>query len=192
MDASYGCVLEMLRWSGADLVDVIQFRRQYVSEAGVFQYRRAKSSELAVIPLPQHVLALLRNLPSERESVEGMPFRTSAVTLVGDSRKWQQRIRKLFELAKIDEVRTEIRLRKPHIKMFRDTFAVWHLRHGASLRTVSRMLGHSTTNMTERHYLPFVKELFDTHVDDARKALQYIDLKTTGGNVVNIAAHRSA
>lgn len=48
------------------------------------------------------------------------------------------------------------------------------LTHGAKLHTVSRMLGHSKTEMTERAYLPWVWEMQQHHIDDARKAQQAI------------------
>jgi hypothetical protein len=41
--------------------------------------------------------------------------------------------------------------------MLRDTFAVEYLLAGMSLEDVSRLLGHSSIRVTERHYNPFVK-----------------------------------
>ena len=58
--------------------------------------------------------------------------------------------------------------------MFRDTFAVWYLTHGTSIFTVSRMLGHSKTQTTEKAYLPWVKEMQEYHINEARKAQQAI------------------
>ncbi|MGC1585006.1 MAG: tyrosine-type recombinase/integrase, partial [Rhodomicrobium sp.] len=80
----------------------------------------------------------------------------------------------LFSVAGITEVKTDRRVRKPHPYIFRDTFAVWYLTHGARLLTVSRMLGHSNADMTEKAYLPWVRERQQHHIDDARKAQQAI------------------
>lgn len=84
------------------------------------------------------------------------------------------------------------RVRKPHPYMFRDTFAVWYLTHEAKLHTVSRMLGHAKTETTEKAYLPWVREMQQHHIDDARKAQRGITASVRQpvrrvSNVVNIA-----
>jgi integrase len=126
---------------------------------------------------------LLRDIPLERDSVgPEMPFRSKSSTLTSDTRKWAHRYEALFKLAGIIEVKTDHRLRRPHPYMFRDTFAVWYLTHGASLFTVSRMLGHSKTETTERAYLPWVREMQQHHIDDARKAQQTTLQSMNNGN----------
>jgi integrase len=167
--------IELLRWSGMALVDAVQFRLDAISDDGVLRYRRQKSSELATIPLPEHVVKLLRTVPLEHDSTNpAQPFRTGA-ELMSDTAKWHRRVTKVFDLAGIKKVRTELgRMRDPHPHMLRDTFAVWHLRHGARLHTVSKMLGHAKTTTTEKSYLPWVKELDEAHIADARRSLQKI------------------
>jgi integrase len=44
-----------------------------------------------------------------------------------------------------------------HPHRFRDTFAVSPLLKGVSLESVSKLLGHSSIKITERHYAPWVK-----------------------------------
>lgn len=164
-------VVELLRWSGMAIVDAVLFRPDSVGTDGVLRYRRQKSDELAIVPLPDHVLQLLKDIPLERDSIgPEQPFRTN-VLLASDTARWAHRIGELFELAGITEVRTGVEtVRKPHVHMLRDTFAVWHLRHGTHLHTVSKMLGHAKTATTERSYLPWVKELETAHIADARRA----------------------
>ena len=81
-------------------------------------------------------------------------------------------------------------MRKPHVKMLRDTFAVWHLRHGASLHTVAKMVGHAKTATTEKAYLPWVKELEQAHIADARKSLTHLPKSKTGTNVTPFGERR--
>jgi integrase/recombinase XerD len=54
-----------------------------------------------------------------------------------------------------------------HPHRFRDTFAVSLLLKGVSLDSVSKLLGHSSVKITERHYAPWVKarqEQFEAEV----------------------------
>lgn len=164
--------IELMRWSGMAIVDVVLFRPDSVVD-GVLRYRRKKSGELATVPLPDHVLKLLKNIPLEKDSIgPEQPFHTN-VLFNSDTARWSRRIDEVFRLAGISEMRTGVgNLRPPHPHMFRDSFAVWHLRHGAHLHTVSKMLGHAKTTTTERAYLPWVKELEDAHIADARRALK--------------------
>jgi integrase len=177
--------IELLRWSGMALIDAVQFKPEQVDSEGVLRYRRQKTNELATVPMPANVVALLRNVPLERDSVgPEQPFRSKDVPANSDTRKWQRRVCEVFKLAGITEVRTERGSRKPHPHMLRDTFAVWHLRHGAKLHTVAKMLGHSKTTTTEQSYLPWVKELEQAHIEDARQALAHGAPK--GGKIIKL------
>ena len=181
--------VELLRWSGMALIDAIQFRPEMLDAEGVLRYRRQKTGVLATVPLPPHVVVLLRDIPLERDSVgSAMPFRTKDTAIASDTRKAEHRLQALFNLAGIKEVTTEQgRTRKPHPHMLRDTFAVWHLRHGARIHTVAKMLGHSKTTTTEKAYLPWVKELEEAHIADARRSLAHVAPKASG-KVVGIIA----
>jgi integrase len=179
---------ELLRWSGMAPVDAVLYHPGLIDAGGVLTYRRKKTGELAIVPLPHHVRLLLRNIPLERDSIgPEMPFRSKASNLFSDTHKWEHRYDVLFKLAGITEVKTDHRIRKPHPYMFRDTFAVWYLTHGAKLHTVSRMLGHAKTVTTEKAYLPWVREMQEHHIDDARKAQQAIaQLVNNRDDVVDI------
>jgi integrase len=182
--------VELLRWSGMALIDAVQFRPETVDAEGVLRYRRQKTGKLARLPLAAHVVALLRDIPLERDSLGAvMPFRTKNTAIASDCRKMQHRLQALFALAGIKEVRTEQgRIRKPHPHMLRDTFAVSALQHGASIHTVAKMLGHSKTATTEKSYLPWVKELEQAQIADARKALAHaVPKPSKRRKVVNIA-----
>jgi integrase len=184
---------ELLRWSGMAPVDAVLYHPGLVDAEGVLAYRRKKNGELAVVPLPEHVRRLLRDIPLERDSAgPEMPFRSKTTNLFSDTRKWEHRYEALFRLAGITEVKTDLRVRKPHPYMFRDTFAVWYLTHGASLHTVSRMLGHAKTETTKKAYLPWVREMQQYHIDDARKAQQGIaQLVNNRNDVASIAESKA-
>ena len=178
--------VELLRWSGMALVDAVQWRPESVDAHGVLRYRRQKTGELATVPLPEHLLVLLRGVPLENGATESQPFRMTS-NLTSDCRRWQHRLDRLFELAGINEVRTERgTTRKPHPHMLRDSFAVWHLRHGAQIRTVAKMLGHSNTRTTEKSYLPWCSELEAAHLADARQSLAAATPKPRNRRLVSI------
>ena len=166
--------IELLRWSGMALIDAVQWRPELVDDTGVLRYRRQKTGELATVALPEHLTTLMHNVPLERDSLGAeAPFRMKGYTPHSDTVTWRKRLMKLFPLAGITSVRNEIgKERSPHPHMLRDTFAVWNLRHGVSLHAVAKMLGHSNPLTTAKAYLPWVKELEDSVISEARRALQ--------------------
>ena len=56
-----------------------------------------------------------------------------------------------------------------HPHRFRDTFAVSLLLKGVSLDSVSKLLGHSSIKITERHYAPWVKARQDQLESEVRR-----------------------
>ena len=168
--------IELLRWSGMAIIDAVQFRPQLVDSEGVLRYRRQKTHVVAVVPLPDHVVDLLRSVPLEPGSIgPDQPFRTKDNSPHSDTIAWRKRLMRLFALAGITEVRNEVgRARNPHPHMLRDSFAVWNLRHGVPLHCLSKMLGHKSPLETAKSYLPFVQELETSMIEAARKALASI------------------
>lgn len=65
---------------------------------------------------------------------------------------WRKRIATVFEDAGVVN---------GHTHRFRDTFAVALLEKGATIENVSRLLGHTSIKITERHYSPWVKSRQD-------------------------------
>ncbi|MDP9160707.1 MAG: site-specific integrase [Acidobacteriota bacterium] len=165
--------LELMRWSGMSLIDAVQYRPTLVDQEGVLRYRRQKTGALATVQLPAHVIALLRCVPLERSSVgPSQPFRMRNFAPVSGAATWRMRLRRLFSLADLEEIRNEVgRVRPPHTHQLRDTFAVWNLRHGVPLYSLAKMLGHSNPVMVARSYLPWVKELENLTINEGRKAL---------------------
>ena len=56
-----------------------------------------------------------------------------------------------------------------HPHRFRDTFAVSLLLKGVSLESVSKLLGHTSIKVTERHYAPWVKARQDQLESDVKR-----------------------
>jgi integrase len=185
--------IELLRWSGMDLTDAVQFRPELVDKNGVLRYRRQKTDILGIVQLPERLIVLLRDIPLEQDSVgHKQPFRTNA-KINSDTATWSRRLKEVFKIAGINQVRTEIgKIREPHAKMFRDTFAVSNLRRGASIYAVARMMGHSKSATTEKAYLPFVQELEKSVLDESRKVLEAFEAEAPKeGRVVQIGGRHA-
>ncbi len=183
LEASHGnqrleTFLELLRWSGMALVDGVLFNRKMLGEDGVLRYTRKKTGTLATVKLPEHVLVLLR-------SVEGgaQPFLRNDVSLDGSVSEWRRDLQGLFTKAGITVVQTEIGPRPPHPHMLRDTCAVWFLRQGVGIHSVSKLLGHSNVAITSKHYAPWVKELEKAHIEELGAALDAAKPKSSGEKV---------
>lgn len=91
------------------------------------------------------MVSTLRRAPSARAAVSN----------------WRKRIADVFEEAGIKD---------GHTRRFRDTFAVALLKRGFSLENVSRLLGHTSIKITEKHYNPWVKSRQDTLDADIKGA----------------------
>jgi integrase len=167
--------LELLRWSAMSIVDGVLFNRKMLGEDGVLRYSRKKSGSLSTVAMQEHVVVLLR-------SVEGgeQPFLRKSIGLASAVHEWRRDLQLLFKKAGITQVQTEIGPRRPHPHMLRDTCAVWFLRHGMGIHSVSKMLGHSNVAITSKHYAPWVKELETAHIEEMREVMAAAKPKSSG------------
>jgi len=88
-------------------------------------------------------------------------FWTGKSTVRSSKGKWQRRLQRLFELAKVTG---------GHAHRFRDTFAVELLLAGVPLDRVSILLGHSSIRITERHYAPWTRSRQEQIENDLKAA----------------------
>ena len=182
--------IQLLRWTGMDIGDAIQFRPSMVDMAGVLRYIRTKTGIQAVIQLPQHMVELLKEIPLAPGSIPEMPFRYAGNDLASDVHNWSRRIRRVLAGAGVTEVQLVEKSGVPaydrngnpitkstNVKMFRHTFAVGWLMAGGDKETLAKMLGHVGTEMIDAHYAPWVKGLDDAHIRRMREIMDRVKLK---------------
>jgi len=173
--------IKLMRYSGADLADVCQFQPSQL-DGDLFRYRRQKSGvSTEMILLPADLAAELRSVPDACGLTGSlMPFRSTGISLKEDASKWRWRIQRVFTLAGIGTVKTDIGERLAHPKMLRDTFAIEQLNIGVDLLIVSRQLGHTSVRTTEKHYLPKSKSRNEATLALLRKAMAASQPKPQG------------
>jgi integrase len=59
-----------------------------------------------------------------------------------------------------------------HSHMLRDTFAVELLLAGVALEKVSKLLGHKSIRVTEKHYAPWVRSRTDQLENEMKAAMR--------------------
>jgi integrase len=169
--------IEAGRWGGMAVRDIVLFTPARNLDGNVLSYRRHKnrtktSNPVAIVELYPEVAKRLRSIPGEVGSSAEQPFRFPDSTLDQNCQLWRQRFQKLCVFAGVKEIETEIgERRKPHPHMLRDTCAIDAITHGTKLENVAKMLGHATTDMTQRSYLFWIQKRLDSCLDDQRASL---------------------
>jgi len=166
--------LELGRWAGMAVIDIVHFRPQLHldSTTNVLTYRRHKNSQIAVIALPADVAARLRSIPAEEGSSAEQPMRFPDRSEKQNTEVWRDRFQKLCSAAKIGEIETEVgEVREAHPHMLRDTFAIDMISRGVALENVAKALGHATVQMTQKSYLFWIQKRINHCIADQRAAL---------------------
>jgi integrase len=139
-------LMRLQRWSGLSIVDAVTLKREALSDDDSIELRRTKTGEPVITALPHDVADELRM----HERTAGYFFwknelkRSSATKIAC---KWYQEV---FDQAKVSRSRENGGLPLSH--RFRDTFAVEFLLSGGSFDDLARLLGHTTTATTHKHY----------------------------------------
>jgi site-specific recombinase XerD len=197
--------IELLRSTGMDVGDAVKFRPSMVDADGVLRYIRTKTGIQAVIPLPAHIVELLKQIPLGPDSLPDMPFRYAGNDLDSDVRNWARRIGMVLRDAGVTEVQLVEKsgvpavdrhgnrvMKSTNVKMLRHTFAVGCLVEGVPKENVARMLGHVGTHMIDDHYAPWVQGLDDAHIQKVREVMAQAkpkkNLKVVSRQGVRVAA----
>lgn len=181
-------MVEILRWTGMDVIDAVQFRTEQIEDVtingatvSVLRYRRTKTirkgSIEAAIPLADDLAKRLRSVPISSRSVQGMPFRYVGTDVKTDVHTWARRIKHILTEASVGAIALTCRdgrpalnkfggpvTKTPDLKMFRHTFAVGELVRGVPEEVVARMMGHVSTDMIRKHYAPWCKRRDEAHI----------------------------
>lgn len=134
----------LLRYSGLRIGDAVQLNVSRIRDKKLLLHTE-KTGVPVYCVLPDMVVKALDAAP---HSSSRYFFWAGKSTVHSAKGKWQRRLQRLFELAKVPN---------GHAHRFRDTFAVELLLSGVPLDRVSVLLGHSSVRITERHYAPWTR-----------------------------------
>jgi len=151
-------MLLLLRWSGLRLGDASRLERAKLSRDGELLLYMQKTGESVYVPLPPNVVRCLRNLKNPNPQYffwNGTSAKDSTVV------RWWTTLKAIFTAAGLPDA---------HPHMLRDTFAVELLLSGVPLDQVSKLLGHASIKVTEKHYAPFVSARQQQLRDSVKRA----------------------
>jgi integrase/recombinase XerD len=146
----------LLRYSGLRLGDAVTIDRERIDAEGRLFLCTAKTKTKVFVPLPPTVIEALDACPDKRR-----PFWSGESKIKSVVGNWQRSLHRLFKLAEVPT---------GHAHRFRHTFAAELLMAGATLENVARLLGHSSSKVTEKHYSAWVKGRQEALEADVRKA----------------------
>lgn len=158
--------LKLLRWSGLRAGDAACLPKNKLrKDDSLFLYQakvKGKASAPVYVLLPHDVAEELRNVPPTACTHPDYFFWSARSKRKSEVSNWEKTFAKVLEKAREMFPKlfyeTDGETKPAHLHMLRDTFAVEYLLAGMSLEEVSRLLGHSSVTITQRHYAPWVLE----------------------------------
>lgn len=136
----------LLRYSGLRIQDAACLERKRLAADKLFLYQQ-KTGTPVYCPLPQAVVTKLAAVTNNNDRYFFYDGTSQPESMV---KSWDRVFKKVGQTA-------DPPVANCHPHRFRDTFAVSLLLKGVSLDSVSKLLGHSSIKITERHYAPWVK-----------------------------------
>ena len=178
--------LKLLRWSGLRAGDAACLPKDKLrDDDSIFLYQRkvkGKTSAPVYGLLPHDVAEELRNVPATTYTHASYFFWSGRSKRKSEVSNWIKIFSKIVATA--TEKHPELFIEadgqpKPaHLHMFRDTFAVEYLLAGMPLEEVSRLLGHSSVLITQKHYAPWVLERQQKLATSVRAAWSAMGIRT--------------
>ena len=151
-------MVQLLRYSGLRMQDAACLERSRVQDGRLFLDTQ-KTGTPVYCPLPPEVVEALDAVANAHADYVFWDGKSERETTV---KSWNRVFNRLFEVADPPIV-------GGHPHRFRDTFAVSLLLKGVSLESVSKLLGHTSIKVTERHYAPWVKARQDMLEADVKR-----------------------
>jgi integrase/recombinase XerD len=190
--------LKLLRWSGLRAGDAACLSRDKLrDDDSLFLYQKkvkGKTSSAVYGLLPHDVAEELRNVPRNAYTHPSYFFWSGRSKRKSEVSNWIKIFGKILDKAALTYPKLFLEAdgssRPAHLHMLRDTFAVEYLLAGMPLEEVSRLLGHSSVLITQKHYAPWVLERQQRLATSVRTAWSTMGLNSAAP-VVNIADGRS-
>jgi integrase/recombinase XerD len=158
--------LKLLRWSGLRAGDAACLPKSNLRpDDSLFLYQakvKGKTSAAVYVLLPPDVADELRKVPRSSVTHPNYFFWSGRSKRKSEVSNWEKIFAKIMCKARelFPRLFTESsgEPKRAHLHMLRDTFAVEYLLAGMPLDEVSRLLGHSSVTITQKHYAPWVLE----------------------------------
>jgi integrase/recombinase XerD len=157
----------LLRYSGLRMQDAACLERARLVDDKLFLYQQ-KTGMPVYCPLPPSVVERLKAVQNDNDRFFFYDGTSQPQSMV---KSWDRVFQKVFTAAKPA-------IKGGHLHRFRDTFAVSLLLKGVSIEIVSKLLGHSSIKVTERHYSPWVKARQDQLETEVRRIWTASDAPT--------------
>ncbi len=156
--------LKLLRWSGLRAGDAACLAKTKLrDDDSLFLYQakvKGKASSPVYVLLPPDIADELRSVPPSSVTDPSYFFWSGRSKRKSEVSNWQKIFAKVLAAARERYPKLFLERNgqpKPaHLHMLRDTFAVEYLLAGMPLEEVSRLLGHSSVLITQKHYAPWV------------------------------------
>ncbi len=189
--------LKLLRWSGLRAGDAACLPRDKLrDDDSIFLYQtkvKAKASSPVYGLLPHDVAEELRNVPASAYTHPRYFFWSGHSKRKSEVSNWIKIFGKILAMATEKHPKlfkeSDGQPKPAHLHMLRDTFAVEYLLAGMPLDEVSRLLGHSSVLITQKHYAPWVLERQQRLATSVRTAWSTMGMSEVAP-VVNIAKRR--
>jgi integrase/recombinase XerD len=154
----------VMRFSGLRISDTAMLKIKSLVGDKINLYQH-KTGEWVGVNVPQLVVDKLLALTPKSEKYFFWSGKSSPRSIASI---WEDKLRRVFK-------RAEIANGTSH--RFRDTFAAKLLLAGTDIKNVSTLLGHTSVEMTEKHYAPWIKARQESLEAEVKRANGWHELQ---------------